>query len=139
MKDKIQNIAQEFINGSSSFLVEVKEKSDRIVVVLDGYNGVDIRMCSRLSRHINRIAEEDAEIAKYGIEVTSVGIGADINNVKQLKANVGRLVSLKKQNSEELQGRLIGADDEFVFLIKEKQLIPYKQADIKSIKVEIEF
>ena len=139
MKDKIHKIVQEFIKDSSSFLVEVKDKSDRIVIVLDGFNGVDIRMCSRLARHINRLAEEDTEIGNYAIEVTSAGIGADINNTVQLKSNVGRLVNLKTESLEELQGRLIGADDEFVFLMNEKQFTQFKQADIKSIKVEIEF
>ncbi|MBI1183059.1 hypothetical protein GC194_02215 [bacterium] len=139
MKEKIQKIASEFLAESSSYLVEVREKSDRIVVVLDGFSGVDIRTCSRLSRHINRLAEEDAEIGEYAIEVTSAGVGSDLSTLNQLKANVGRLVNCKTQQSEHLTGRLIGVDSQYIYLSDNKNITEQKQSEIKSIKVEIEF
>ncbi|MFY0675400.1 MAG: hypothetical protein JXQ87_18535 [Bacteroidia bacterium] len=139
MKEKLEDITHEFLNGTSCFLVEVQESNDRIKVVLDGFNGVDIRLCSKLARHINRLAEEDESIGEYNIEVTSAGVGAEINSTNQLKSNVGRLVKIKDQNFNSSTGRLIAVDEEKICVIDEKTQIWNSKEDINSIKVEIEF
>ena len=139
MKEKLEDITHEFLNDTPCFLVEVQESSDRIKVVLDGYNGVDIRLCSKLARHINRLSEEDESIGEFNIEVTSAGVGAEINTTNQLKSNVGRLVKVKEHNFNTTTGRLIAADNRKVCVIDVKEQIWYKKEDINSIKVEIEF
>lgn len=139
MQEKIGHIAREFLQETSCFLVEVQEKNDRITVLLGGFNGVDIRFCSRLARHINRLSEEDTEIGKYAIEVSSVGVGSDINQPNQLKANVGRLVKYKDNEHNSYEGRLIAANNEAVCISDKKEIKWLSRQEINSIKVEIEF
>jgi ribosome maturation factor RimP len=139
VKEKLEDITHEFLNDTSCFLVEVQESSDRIKVVLDGFNGVDIRLCSKLARHINRLAEEDESIGDFNIEVTSAGVGAEINSTNQLRSNVGRLVKIKDQNFNTTTGRLIAVEDSKICITEEKKQIWFNKEDINSIKVEIEF
>ncbi len=139
MQLKLAQIANEFLEDTSCFLVEVQERNDRIKVILDGYNGVDIQLCSRLARYINRLGEEDASIGEYNIEVTSAGVGAEINTTKQLKSNVGRLVKIKNHEHQSYTGRLIAADNEKLCLIEDKVTNWFNTEEINSVKVEIEF
>ncbi|MGB0429283.1 MAG: ribosome maturation factor RimP [Bacteroidia bacterium] len=139
MQLKLAKIANEFLEDTSCFLVEVQEKNDRIKVILDGYNGVDIRLCSRLARHINRLAEEDETIGEFDIEVTSAGVGADINTTNQLKSNVGRLIKLKDIELNLFSGRLIAVDDKRLCITENKALKWFSKTEINSVKVEIEF
>lgn len=139
MKDKIAHIVDSFLTDSSYFLVEVRIVNETITVYLDGFNGIDVRQCSKVARHINAVAEDDEEMAQFFMEVTSCGIGYDINNHKQLLANVGRIVGITTSNSSNIEGRLVGVDEAYVYLKREKELTGVLQKEIEKAAVEIEF
>lgn len=110
-----------------------------ITILLDGLNGIDVRQCSRVSRYLNRMAEEDEELGNYQIEVTSCGIGYNIANERQLKSNVGRLVRLHLSQDQEVVGRLAGFGQEMVFLKEDKNMLVVAESEIEKATVEIEF
>lgn len=114
------------------------EKESRITILLDGYNGLEVQVCSRLSRFIQRKGEDDAEIGLYSYEVSSPGVGKNINNDQQLKANVGRLVRTKEFDQTTRTGKMIGMSSKKVFLKKEKEVVGILRENIDEVKVEIE-
>lgn len=138
MKKKIQKIVEEFLDDKPFFLVSIKEQGDRMTVLIDGYNGLNVSVCSRLSRFIQRKGEEDASIGDYSYEVSSPGIGCDINNQDQLKANVGRLVKLKRIDGIGHIGKMIGTSPENLYIKDQKEIIAIDQSIVEEVKVQVE-
>lgn len=138
MINKIEEIVNEFLEGKPYFLVSLTEKETKITVLIDGYNGLEVSVCSKLSRFIQRKGEEDEQIGLYSYEVSSPGVGKNINNTLQLKSNVGRLVKAKEFDLTATTGKMIGVSDQKIFLKREKEVINIMRENIDEIKVEIE-
>lgn len=138
MINKISEIVNEFLEGKPYFMVSLTEKDSRITILLDGYNGLEVKTCSRLSRFIQRKGEEDEEIGSYSFEVSSPGVGKNINNSPQLKGNVGRLIRTKEFDQTTRTGKMIGISSKKVFLKNEKEVMSVMRDNIDEVKVEIE-
>ena len=138
MINKIEEIVKEFLEGKPYFLVSLTEKESRIIVLIDGYNGLEVSVCSKLSRFIKRKGEDDEQISQFSYEVSSPGVGKNINNTLQLKSNVGRLVKAKEFDLTMSTGRMIGISDQKLFLKRDKEVIDILRENIDEVKVEIE-
>ncbi|MBI3141272.1 MAG: hypothetical protein HYZ16_00440 [Bacteroidetes bacterium] len=135
----IEHIVNDFLAGSSVFLVTYKKSADKLRVVLDGFSGVDIETCTKLSRHLQYQIDQGL-LENISIEVTSFGIGSFLMNTNQIKANVGRKVVLSTDTdgSMETNYRLAGVDGRYAYLLQGRNLEPHALEGLK-IKVEVEF
>ncbi|MEC4003239.1 ribosome assembly cofactor RimP [Flavobacterium sp. SUN052] len=135
----------------SVFLIDLTiSDTYKIIVTLDGDNGVNLQDCIDISRAIEN--NLDREEHDYALEVASVGVGSPLKMVRQYKKNIGRLLIVKLQEGK-IEGDLIDANDEFITLswtarepkklgkgketVQKTQQIPY--SEIKEAVVTIKF
>jgi ribosome maturation factor RimP len=107
------------------FLVDVKmHQNGKLIVLVDGDNGIGIADCAALSRHVGFHLEEENVIEEaYNLEVSSPGIDTPLVLKRQYAKNIGRTVSIKMDDGTKKEGELLTAGDDFIIIaetIKQK-------------------
>jgi ribosome maturation factor RimP len=107
------------------FLVNVKMHSNgKLIVLVDGDNGIGIADCAAISRHVGFHLEEENVIEEaYNLEVSSPGIDTPLVLKRQYAKNIGRSVSIKMGDGTKKEGELLTAGDDFIIIaetIKQK-------------------
>ncbi len=151
-KEKINIVLDEaLLEKPSVFLIDLKiTDAFKVIVNLDGDNGVALQDCIDISRAID--ANLDREEQDYSLEVASVGVGSPLKMVRQYKKNVGRTLIVKLA-SETIEAELVEANDNFIILswkarepkklgkgketVQKRQEIPY--TEIKEAIVTVTF
>ena len=108
-KERIANLAEEAIQGTDLFLVEVKVKpSNLIEVYVDSDTAVNIDQCVSISRFIESKMDRDAE--DFELSVFSWGLSGALKFERQLKKYVGKDVEVKTKEQGRIQGKLVAFD-----------------------------
>ena len=152
-EEKVTKLLQEVLEEESSLFLISKEikAGNKIVVVIDGDNGVTLSDCMKVSRHIEHNLDREEE--DFSLEVFSSGISEGITHIRQYKKNVGRKLEVIVEDSSKVEGTLVTADDEKIKLqwkarepkpigkgkvtVQKELEIPYK--DIVKAKVMVTF
>jgi len=133
------------------FLIDLTiTDSFKIIVTLDGDNGVALQDCIDVSRAIEH--NLDREEQDFSLEVASVGVGSPLKITRQYKKNVGRTLIVKLA-AETIEAQLVEANDDFITLawearepkkigkgketVQKRQEIPY--SEIKEAIVTVTF
>lgn len=105
-KEKIKNLANSAIEENSSlFLIDLQFLPDnKIYVEVDGDNGVPLNECIRISRGIEHNLDRDEE--DFSLEVTSPDVSTPLKVKRQYKKNINRILQVKLQTSETVEGVL---------------------------------
>ena len=122
----------------------------KIIVTLDGDNGVTLQDCIDISRAIEH--NLDREEVDFSLEVASGGVSAPLKLVRQYKKNIGRTLEIKTA-TEIITAELVDVNDDFITLtwtarepkeigkgkvtVEKRLELPY--ADIKEAIVTITF
>ena len=151
-KDKVNDLlTQVLIDKPSVFLIDLTiTDSFKIIVNLDGDNGVVLQDCIDVSRAIE--GNLDREEQDFSLEVASVGVGSPLKLVRQYKKNVGRTLIVKLE-TQTIEAELVEANDNFIILswearepkkigkgkatVQKRQEIPY--TEIKEAIVTVTF
>lgn len=151
-KDKVNELlAQALLDKPSIFLIDLNiTDSFKIIVNLDGDEGVALQDCIDVSRAIEN--NLDREEQDFSLEVASVGVGSPLKMIRQYKKNVGRTLIVKLA-SQTIEAELVEANDNFIILswearepkkvgkgketVQKTQEIPY--AEIKEAIVTVTF
>ncbi|MEC5164336.1 ribosome maturation factor RimP [Flavobacterium sp. PL11] len=114
-KDKVNTALVECLKEKPSiFLIDlIITDSFKVIVNLDGDNGVALQDCIDVSRYLD--VNLDREEQDYSLEVASVGVGSPLKQIRQYKKNIGRILIVKTE-SEIIEAELVNADDDFVIL-----------------------
>ncbi len=152
-KEKVNNLLQEVLPENPSLFLISKEISggNKIVVVIDGDNGVTLNDCMKVSRHIEHNLDREEE--DFSLEVYSSGVSEGLTHIRQYKKNVNRKLEVIIADNKKVEGTLVEADDEKIKLqwkarepkpigkgkvtVQKEQEIPYK--DIVKAKVMVTF
>lgn len=148
-KERIAELANEHLEGSPNYLVEIKvSRTNHIIVSIDNDGGgINIKDCVALSRHIEENLDREKE--DFELEVSSHGIGQPLLMLRQYKKNVGRMVVVLATNGHKFEGVMtnvtdtdISVDEEFKDPVTKKKAMrtvtmPY--ADIKQTIVTFKF
>ena len=135
----------------SVFLIDLTiTDAFKIIVSLDGDNGVALQDCIDISRAIE--SNLDREEQDFSLEVASVGVGSPLKLIRQYKKNVGRTL-IVKTGTEIIEAELVEANDVFIILswkarepkkvgkgketVQKELQLPY--ADIKEAIVTVTF
>lgn len=114
------------------FLIDLSvSEGNQIRVVIDGDNGVLVDDCIFISRAIEHNLDREEE--DFSLEVTSAGATSPLQNKRQFKKNIGRVLKVKT-DSEEFEGKLTNVNEEGITL-------EWKQREPKKIgkgKVTVE-
>jgi len=141
----IRKLAEEAMaEDDSLFLVDVKIKGNtgnqKVLVFVDGDNGISIDACSRISRRISADLEEvDVIPGKYTLEVSSPGLDFPIVLHRQYVKNVGRALDVELNNGSKEEGELLEVTDDAIVLKGEKENRSLKFEEIKQSKVKVSF
>ena len=144
-------VEEALLENERLFLIDLKfSQSNKITVVVDGDDGVPLKECVRISRHVEHNLDRDAE--DFSLEVTSPGATEPLVNSRQYRKHIGRTLKVTT-NEEKFEGELIELSDENIVLqwkarepkpigkgkttVVKQATINYK--DIKEAKVKIIF
>ncbi|TRX37752.1 ribosome assembly cofactor RimP [Flavobacterium restrictum] len=151
-KEKVNTVLEEcLLDKPSIFLIDlIITDSFKVIVNLDGDNGVALQDCIDVSRAID--ANLDREEQDYSLEVASVGVGSPLKMIRQYKKNVGRTL-IVKTTTQNIEAEIIEATDDFIILswmarepkkigkgketVQKTQEIPY--SEIKEAIVTVTF
>ena len=114
-KEKVYQLLQEgLIEKPSIFLIDMTiTESFKIIVTLDGDNGVVLQDCIDISRAIEH--NLDREEQDFSLEVASAGVSSPLKHLRQYKKNIGRTLEVKT-NTETIEAVLTDATDENIVL-----------------------
>lgn len=145
-REQIRRLAEEKLEGSDRFLVEVIVKSgNRILVFIDSDSHVTIDNCVELSRHIEK--QLDRESDDFELNVSSSGLDQPYKLSRQYIKNIGREVAVTDNEGNKVTGMLKSADENGFEILEIKKikkevtenLYQYKYTDIKETKEIIKF
>jgi len=109
-KNLIKDTAEEFLQGTTMFLVDVSVNPGNIIVVeVDSDEGVSIEDCIALSRNIESRLDRDVE--DFELEVGSAGITSPFKILRQYRKNINNEVEVLTRSGQKLSGILKMADE----------------------------
>lgn len=116
-----------------------RRKLLRVVVDRDG--GVDLDAVADLGRAASRLLDESDPLGgqPYVLEVTSPGVDRPLTEPRHWRRAVGRLVSLRLGEGEDIEGRLLAADGETVTVQTSGGTRQLRYAEIGRGRVQVEF
>lgn len=114
-KEKVSTLlAEGLVEKPSIFLIDlIITDAFKVIVTLDGDNGVALQDCIDVSRSLDN--NLDREEQDFSLEVASVGVGSPLKLIRQYKKNIGRTL-IVKTGAEIIEAELVEANDDFVIL-----------------------
>lgn len=114
-KDKVIALLNQGLSEKQSvFLIDLTiTESMKIIVTLDGDQGVTLQDCIDISRAIEN--NLDREEQDFSLEVASAGVSTPLKLVRQYKKNIGRVLKVKTA-TETIEAVLSEANEEFITL-----------------------
>ena len=153
IENKVKELVEEKIaeiERPDLFLVDVKMHANgKLIILVDGDNGIGIADCAAISRYVGFKLEEDNVIEEaYNLEVSSPGVDMPLTQIRQYTKNIGRELAIKLAGGDKKEGKLTALTEDAVIIeekIKEKgkkastieTVIPIEQ--ITETKVLISF
>jgi len=121
--------------------------SNKIVVYIDGDEGVSLDACTQISRVLESVLDEEPTMGGiYELEVSSPGVNRPLKFPRQYLKHVGRTLRIELTDGTKIEGQLINTGHESISLevrsvdkkaIPEMREIPYEQ--IKEAFVTVTF
>lgn len=152
LREKVESLLEKALEEHPAlFLIDFTMGSDnKIRVVLDGDQGVNLQDCMNVSRAIEHNLDREEE--DFALEVTSAGATSPLQLPRQYKKNIGRKLAVKT-GDKELEGVLTQANEDDITLewkarepkpvgkgkvtVQKKEVIPF--SDIHQAKVVLKF
>ena len=150
-KEKVSRLLEEgLLEKPLLFLIDLTiTESFKIIVTLDGDNGVALQDCIDISRSIDN--NLDREEHDFSLEVASAGVSSPLKHIRQYKKNLGRILQVETDNII-IEAKLVEANDDFIVMewearepkkigkgketVQKRQEIPYSEIK-KSIVIII--
>lgn len=108
-RDVLIRHAEEFLNDSSDYLVDISINPGNIITVeIDNDNGVNIDRCIVLSRYLESKLDRDEE--DFELTVTSAGLTSPFKTARQYKKYEGKEVEVLSKKGQKLSGVLKSSD-----------------------------
>src|SRR5690606_19255458 len=120
-------------------------------ITLGGDSVVTLQDCIDISRAVEHNLDREEE--DFSLEVASAGATSPLLQIRQYKKNVGRILSVKKNDNTSIEAELTEANDEFIVLewesrepkkigkgketVQNRVEVPY--GDIKEAKIVLVF
>ncbi len=146
--ERLQKIVEEVVGSDPTlFLVDVFLKgasgNQKLLIIIDGDNGVNVDHCSMVNRKVGAILEEEDLIeGKYFLEVSSPGLDHPIKLKRQYSKNIGRLLNVEKNDGEIISGKLLKVENDTLTLETKNGEIEERHMNFDEInqsKIEVSF
>lgn len=114
-KSQILELIKSHLSGTDKFLVDLKvSPSNKIEVYIDALNGLSVKDCVNLSRHIESSLDREKE--DFELEVSSPGAEEPFRVPEQYAKNVGRKLRVELTDGNEYNGFLKSYEDKKIVL-----------------------
>jgi len=139
IEKRVKELVEEKIADKPNlFLVDVKMHSNgKLMILVDGDNGIGIDDCVAISRHVGFHLEEESVIeTAYNLEVSSPGVDTPLTMIRQYVKNIGRNLAIKMADGSKREGKLSGLTEDAI-IIEEKIKETGKKAAIQESVIPI--
>ena len=146
LEEEIKRIAEGKLADPGHFIVDVivsaRKGPKKVLVIVDGDNGVSIDDCALLSRALsNELDEKPILDEAFTLEVSTPGLDQPLKLKRQFVKNVGRRLKVKTADKI-MEGKLEAVSDDTITLLEEtgtgkKQVIT--SIDINFSQIEKAF
>ena len=151
-KEKVKELLEQGLaEYPNLFLIDLNiNDANKIVITLDGDNGVQLQDCINISRAIDN--NLDREEVDFALEVASAGVSLPLKLVRQYRKNIGRTLKIKT-SSQTIEALLLEVSDQDITVewssrepkkigkgketVEHKREVPY--SEIKEAVVTIIF
>lgn len=140
LEEQIQQKVEEELQDDSLFVVDVLLKGSqggkkKLIVSLDGDQGISIEKCSKVSRALGAwIEEEDLIDGAYVLEVSSYGVGRPLKLQRQYTNNIGRDVKVDLEEGKSHEGELKEVNEKGIVIeVKKKKETEKMEFDFDTI------
>jgi ribosome maturation factor RimP len=107
----IKQLADEFLEGTSGFVVNVKVASGNVIrVALENDDCTSIQDCMALSRHIE--GSFDREEEDFSLDVGSPGLDMPLLVLRQYKKLIGKQIAVLPLVGKKIEGELVSIKEE---------------------------
>jgi len=151
LREEIKRLAEATLTNPSQFIVDVVASSrkgpKKILVVVDGDQGVTIDDCANLSRELSKAIDEMAIPDEHlTLEVSTPGVDQPLQLKRQYTKNIGRGLKVKLHEKTE-EGKLMAVTDEKIVLTqqtgsgkkKEERTLEIQFSEIEKAFVLVSF
>ena len=115
---QIQQLVEESLQGSDSFIVDIGVKpGNKIIVYIDNDNGIAIDECVKVSKHIE--SSLDRETEDFELQVSSPGIDQPFKILRQYLKCIDKQIQIVTIEGRKVFGKLISADQQGI-VVEEK-------------------
>jgi ribosome maturation factor RimP len=145
IKDLITKIITEELVDTDSFLVgiDTNQAETDLKFFIDGTDGVSIQLCTKISRKISRILDEEyTEDTPIRYEISSPGADEPLVDIRQYKQHIGRDFTITLAEDEEVEGELTSIGDDNITLLvfiskhkKEERVILFENIIKSTVKI----
>jgi ribosome maturation factor RimP len=121
LEEEIKAIAEGKLTDSRQFIVEVvisaRKGPKKVLVIVDGDEGVNIDDCAAISREISKVLDESSSFLDeaYTLEVSTPGLDQPLKLKRQYVKNIGRKLKIKLPDKIE-EGRLEAVSEDAITL-----------------------
>ncbi|WP_422360451.1 ribosome maturation factor RimP [Reichenbachiella sp.] len=139
--DQVQTVVENILSEQEDlFLVDIikkgNDRSGKLIVLLDGDQGITIEKCSEVSRAVSHFIDEEIELNEpLTLEVSSAGLDHPLKLNRQYVKNTGKNVKVTLNDKSIVEGQLKKVEDtsiELEILIDKKK----KTTETKVINIE---
>lgn len=152
IREHLLKLIEENLPSVDHFLVELifkgSDQQRKVIILLDGDNGVSISDCASLSRAIaNSLEENDPFPGQYTLEVSSAGLDHPLSQKRQYLSRAGKTLAIRLTGGEEITGKLLEVAGDEIIIDKEIKVKKKKTtetvnvplADIEKAMVQVAF
>jgi ribosome maturation factor RimP len=134
----IRELAEAKIAEGTNFIVDIIVKpGNNIFILIDNDNGVSIKDCVEMSRHVE--SGLDREVEDFELHVSSPGLDKPFKTLRQYQKYIGKQVAVTDKENKKLSGKLLMADEGGISIeVKSKEAAngkKGKQAIINNINL----
>lgn len=148
LKKRIEELVVGNLESEDHFLVDIvisaSKGPKKVLILLDGDNGISIDDCAKVSRAVGHAIEEEELVEDaYRLEVSSPGLDHPLVLQRQYKKNEGRTVKVTMKNGEVIKGvmKLVSEEEIVVEETKKKEIKEHtiSYSDINKTEVQVVF
>ena len=136
IEKRVTELAEEKIaEYPNLFLVDVKMHSNgKLIVLVDGDEGIGIADCVAISRHVGfHLEEENVIDTPYNLEVSSPGIDTPLTLKRQYVKNIGRTLAIHMADGSKKEGELKEAGENAITIAEQIKQKGKKAEIIESV------
>jgi len=124
IKDAIKELAEKCLPGNEFFIVDIKvtgkANQQKVLITVDGDNGISIDDCAAISRTLGDMPELESILpGAFHLEISSPGADDVIKNNRQYNKNIGRRLEVINIDGELTIGQLKEINEEGIIIIPE--------------------